>query len=379
MEKKKILILSAAYPYRGGIAHFTGLLYKELSESHDTEVVTFTRQYPAVFFPGKTQMESEGEDVQKIPSARMIDSINPFNWIKTGFALKKKKPDLVIINFWFPFFGPSFGTIARIIKSGGHSKVIVICHNIIPHEKRILDFSLTKYLFKAADGFVLLAGKLEADLRQFRKEAPYVISHHPVYSVFGNKIDKSEARKHLGINQNKTMLFFGIVREYKGLDTLLEAAALLKDRMDFNLIVAGEFYSDEEKYKNLISELGLGDRVILRNEFIPADEVKYYFSASDVVVLPYRDATQSGIIQIANNFEKPVIATNVGGLGEIVLEGKTGFLVEKENPARLADAIIKYYETGSEQKFAENIKAESHKYSWKTFTENIFRLAGKSE
>ncbi len=371
----KITILSTAFPLRGGIAHFIGLLYKELVKQHDVNVITFKRQYPSVLFPGKSQLEG-GENTEKIPTEILVDSVNPLNWIRTGLKIKRDAPDLLIYKYWMPFFGPCFGTIAKFAKRNGKTKVLVICDNVIPHEKKPGDIAFTKYFFKSADYFILLSEKVKQDLLRLKPAAKYKVLPHPVYSNFGKPVDQEEARKYLKLDGGKLILFFGFIRDYKGLDVLLSALSLIKDKEDIRLIVAGEFYSNKDKYLSLIRKLNLKERVYLFTDFIPTSEVKYYFSAADSVILPYRDATQSGIVQIAINFGKPVIATNVGGLGEVVHEGETGYIVEKENPGALAEAIIKFYRERKEKDFYKNIRNEAHKYSWENFVKGIEDLVG---
>lgn len=369
----KIIILSTAYPLRGGIAHFVGLLYKELIKENAVKIITFRRQYPSLFFPGKSQFEA-GEEVEKIPSEILIDSINPFNWIKVGIKIKKEAPDLIIFKYWMPFFAPCFGTITRIAKRNKKTKTMVICDNVIPHERKPGDIILTKYFFNAASYFILLSKKVQLDLLMLKPDAKNKILPHPIYSNFGEAIPKVEARNHLNIKDEKIILFFGFIREYKGLDVLLEAISLLKGKLHLKLLVAGEFYSNEEKYKKIIKDFRLEDSVFLHTDFIPTSEVKYYFSASDCVILPYKDATQSGIVQIAMNFRKPVIATNVGGLSEVIQNNKTGYIVEKENPHELADAIFKFYKENMEKEFVQNVENEVNKYSWKKFINGIYDL-----
>jgi glycosyltransferase involved in cell wall biosynthesis len=369
----KITILSTAYPLRGGISHFIGLLYKELSGNNSVNVITFKRQYPSIFFPGKSQIES-GNTVEKIPTEVLVDSINPISWIKVGRKIQKDSPDLLIFKYWMPFFAPCFGPISKIARKNGKTKVLIICDNVIPHEKKPGDKASTKYFFRFVDYFVLLSKKVQADLLKLKPGAKNKILPHPIYSNFGNPIDKTKARKFLNLpEKEKLILFFGFIRDYKGLDVLLEAVAKLKGK-NIKLIVAGEFYSNEEKYKKIINEFQLKDHLHLFTDFIPTSEVKYYFSASDVVILPYRDATQSGIVQIAMNFNKPVIATNVGGLGEVISDNQTGFIVEKENPGALARAIEKFFAEDKENEFVKNIEIESEKYSWSKFVNGIQEL-----
>jgi len=370
---QKITIVSAAYPLRGGIAHFAGLLFNELNKYFDVNVITFKRQYPSLLFPGKSQLE-HGDSVEKIPSDVILDSINPFNWIKIGKKIRDLEPDLLILKYWMPFFAPAYGVISRIVKKNGKTKILAICHNVIPHEKKPGDIALSKFFFSSVDYFILLSDSVKDDLLSIVNEPKFKVLFHPIYSNFGNSISKIEAKQYLKIKEERVLLFFGFIRDYKGLDVLLEALAILKVQLKFKLIIAGEFYSNEGKYVKLIDELKLQDYVILYNDFIPQEEVKYYFSACDVVVLPYKSATQSGIVQIANNFIKPMISTNVGGLGEVIKDGETGYLVEKENPQKLADAISKYYKENKEKDFSDNIGIEREKYSWSVFVKEMMEL-----
>lgn len=369
----KITILSTAYPLRGGIAHFSGLLYKSLIRNHFVKVVTFSRQYPSILFPGKTQLEN-GDSIEEIPSSVEVDSINPFNWIAIGNKIKKDAPDLLIYKYWMPFFGPAFGTITKIVKRNKKTKVIVICDNVIPHEKKPGDKLFTKYFFNSVDYFITMSKSVQTDLFSLYPKAKEKLLFHPVYSNFGESVTKEIARKKLNLKTEKVMLFFGFIRDYKGLDVLLKAVALIKNKIDFTLVVAGEFYSNEEKYIALIKNLELENIVKMFSDFIPTNEVKYYFSACDVVVLPYKTATQSGIVQIANNFDKPMISTNVGGLPEVIEDGKTGYLVEKENPEQLAELILRYYNENKEVEFVDNIKNEADKYSWEEFVKGMMEL-----
>ena len=369
----KITILSTAYPLRGGIAHFNGLLYNELIKENEVNIITFSRQYPSLFFPGKSQIE-QGDTVEKIPSEQLIDSVNPFNWIKIGNKVKKEFPDLIIFKYWMPFFAPCFGTISRIVKKNKKTKILVICDNVIPHERKPADTPFTKYFFNSVDFFILLSEKVKKDLLTLYPEAKDKVLPHPIYSNFGNAVPKDEAKEKLKLKDKNLILFFGFIREYKGLDILLHAMKELVDKLDVKLIVAGEFYSNKEDILNLIDKMGIKNNIYLFNDFIPTSDVKYYFSASDCVILPYKSATQSGIVQIAMNFRKPVIASNVGGLGEVVHNNETGFIVDKENPSQLAEAIIKFYNDNKEGHFIKNIEQEVEKYSWEKFVKGIIDL-----
>lgn len=370
----KIILVGTAYPLRGGISHYNALLYGELSRAHDVQIITFKRQYPEFLFPGKTQKETGGE-LMRVPSEELVDSINPFNWIRVGNEINRRKPDLVIFKYWLPFFGPCFGTIARRSKKNGGTKVLYICDNVIPHEKRPGDAAFTRYAFGPADAFIVQSDAVERDLNAFRPGSLYRKIPHPVYNIFGDPIPKESARMALQLTAGRYLLFFGYVRKYKGLDVLLRALAIARKDLDVRVLVVGEFYDDEQKYRQLIRELQLESAVTVNADYVPNDMVGQYFSASDAVVLPYTSATQSGIAQIAYNFDKPVIATDVGGLGEVVVDGKTGFLVRPEDPAALAAAIVQYYHEQREREFVQHVQVEKKKYSWKSLAVAIEELA----
>ncbi|MCK9280021.1 MAG: glycosyltransferase [Melioribacteraceae bacterium] len=367
----KITIISPAYPYRGGIADFSGLLYKHLNEFHDVNVITFSRLYPSLLFPGKTQFTNDPNE-NNVISDKIIDSINPVSWLRVGKKIKEKQPDIIIIAYWMPFFALAYGKIAKLIKQNKKTKIVLLCHNVLPHEKKFYDKSVTKYLFNKADYFVLLSKYSESELFKLMPKAKYKVLFHPLYSVFGNGIEKNDAQTRLGISfHDRTILFFGIIRDYKGLDILIEALAKTKD---IRLIIAGEFYSNREKYIDLIEKFNLKERIILMDRFIPSEEIKYIFSAVDAVILPYREATQSGILQIAFNFHKPVIASNCGGLAELILDGETGIIVKENTPEKLAEAINDFFENNYEEKFAENIRRENEKYSWGNFVSGLIKF-----
>jgi len=309
----------------------------------------------------------------------LINSVNPFNWLNIGIKLKQWKPDLIVVRYWLPFMGPALGTILRQVKKNHHTKIVCIADNVIPHEKRIGDVSFTKYFLKSPDAFVTMSEKVLTDLRKFT-DRPAQLVQHPLYDNFGEAISKIEARNFLGLNQNeKIILFFGFIRQYKGLDLLLKAMTNEKiKKQNIRLLVAGEFYEDEKPYLQLIQENGLQERLILKTNFIPDSEVKYYLCSSDCVIQPYKNATQSGVTPLAYHFEKPMIVTNVGGLPSLVPNEKVGLVCEPE-PASIAEAILKFYQLG-EQFFIPNLRIEKQKYSWSKLTTAIFALSNvKSE
>jgi glycosyltransferase involved in cell wall biosynthesis len=370
----KITILGTAYPMRGGIAHYVALLYEHLKKKHEVNVISFSLQYPKILFPGKTQ-EEQGEETIKVTGTPLMNTINPFSWIKTAMYIISSKPDVLIFKYWMPFFAPCYGTITLITKLFNKNiKVFYICDNLIPHEKRFGDSLLTKYAFMTVDAGIVQSDSVERDFVSLFPKKKFINSPHPVYTIFGNKIEKDITKKELGITDEKVILFFGYIRAYKGLDILIEAMPEILKRVNLRLIVVGEPYEKDDKYFNLVEKLGLKNNVTLKTDYVPNDEVGKYFSVSDVVVLPYRSATQSGIIQIAYNFDKPVIATNVGGLAEVVKNGETGFIVEPNNSKKIAEAVIKFYNEGYESIFVNNVIQEKKKYSWDTMVTNIEKL-----
>jgi D-inositol-3-phosphate glycosyltransferase len=366
----KIVIIGTAYPYRGGLAHYNAILYRHLSRNHSVRVFTFSRQYPKIFFPGKFQQE-KGDSGVRIPADQAIDSINPLTWWRLAKRIREMRPDCVIIKYWMPFFAPCFGFISRRIRSNGHTKVIFICDNVIPHEKFPFGRLLTRYAFSAIDGAIVQSDSVEKDFLDLFPGIAYAKVPHPIYEIYGSKESKDSARAALGLPGGRLILFFGFVRAYKGLATLIEAFPAVTKSLPVHLVIAGEFYGDEKKYRSMIHNLGLESHITIRSEYIPQDQVGRYFSASDCVVLPYTSATQSGIVQIAYQFDIPVIATDVGGLAEVVLDGITGYIVPPGNPPALATAIIKYFVEEKEQGFAHNVEKEKQKYSWETMVKGI--------
>ena len=371
----KITILSTAFPYRGGIAVFTERLARAFQEEGDrVKISTFSLQYPNFLFPGKSQYSSS-EKPQDLAIEREVNSINPINWIRIGLKLKKQRPDILILKYWLPFLSPCFGTISRIARSNKHTKAIVVIDNLIPHEKRFGDHLLNSYFVNSVDGFVAMSKSVFDDLSQFDTDKKKILGVHPLYDNFGKAKSKEEAIENLGFDKNyKYMLFFGIIRKYKGLDILLEAFAdnRLKNQ-NLKLIVAGEFYEDAKPYHDLIKQHNLADSVILATRFIPDKQVVDYFCAADIIVQPYKHATQSGVTQIAYHFEKPMLVTNVGGLNEIVPHNKAGYVC-KPNANDVANHLVDFFSKNKEELFIEGVKKEKSKYSWDKMIENIKSL-----
>lgn len=372
----KIVIVGSAHPYRGGLATFNERLASEFQhEGHDVEMVTFTLQYPSFLFPGKTQF-TDSPKPENLNISRGINSINPFNWAKIGRQIRKKNADLVVFCYWMSFMAPSFGTIARKIRKNGKSKCIALVHNMIPHEQNILDKILPPYFVKSMDGFIALSKSVVDDINKFdKKDKPKTFSPHPIYDHYGIRIEREKALSELGLDTKfRYVLFFGLVRAYKGLDLLINAFADEKlKKSPIKLIVAGEFYQDEKQYRDLISQLGLSNNIIIHNEFIPDDKVNLYFSASDIIAQTYKSATQSGVTQIAFHFEKPMLVTNVGGLGEIVINNESGYVVEP-NPVEISKSINDFYDNNRCAAFEKRVAQEKSKYSWNIMAEKITDL-----
>jgi glycosyltransferase involved in cell wall biosynthesis len=372
----KIVILGSAHPLRGGLAAYNERLAREFQQAKDeVNIETFSLQYPEFLFPGTTQYSSlPAPEELKIHVS--VNSINPFNWIKIGWKLRKQQPDILVVKFWLPFMAPCLGTICRIAKSNKHTKIISILDNIIPHEKRIGDTLFTKYFVNSVDGFIAMSDSVYNDLSVFNTTKPRLLNPHPLFDNYGESVSKQEAIQQLQLDINKKyILFFGLIRDYKGLDILLKAMATENLRhSDIQLIVAGEYYSNKDEYEKLIQELQLQNKIHLHTRFIPDDEVYKFFCAADVVVQPYKHATQSGVTQICYHFNKPMIVTNVGGLPEIVPNNKVGLVVEPNEQA-VADAILHFYNENKETEFVQNILEEKKKYSWKLMVEKVKSLA----
>lgn len=369
----RVIILGTAWPYRGGLAAFNERLAREYQkEGHEVEIVTFTLQYPSFLFPGKSQYSDEPAP-KGLKITRMLNAINPFSWLKTGRYIRRQKPDLLITKFWLPFMAPALGTVNRVAKLNRLRRVTIL-DNLVPHERRIGDRMFARYFVKSIDAMVAMSQSVldDADLFDPKHKKPRRLCLHPLYDHYGETLPKDVACSEMGIpSDGRYALFFGFIRDYKGLDLLLEAMAdprMLE--LGVKLIVAGEFYGDPKPYLEQIERLGIADRVILKTDFIPDSEVNRYFCAADVVVQPYKTATQSGVTQIAFNFEKPMIVTRVGGLPEIVPNEKVGFVVEPD-PTQIADTIMRYYEENWQDRLTEGVKAEKKKYLWSNMTRAI--------
>lgn len=376
----KVTILGPAYPYRGGLASIMETLARTFRKRGDSaRVLTFTVQYPSLLFPGKSQYR-DGEPPVDVDITRCVSTINPLNWIKVGQLIRREAPDLLVLKYWTPFMAPCFGTIARIARGNGRTRVVCQIDNVVPHEHHWFDSMLTRYFVNSVDGFVYMSHEVGRELEQFTRGQKCVYSPHPMFENFGSPIPRREACNRLGLNPEVNyMLFFGLVRDYKGLDMLLDAWAQLKAKgatEGRRLIVAGEFYTDPRPYTDQIERLGLSDDVILHNWFVPDEQVPLYFSLADALVLPYRTATQSGVTQIAYNFDVPMIATDVGGLGEIVIHERTGLMCEPSVEG-IAAALERFWGEALHDDMVAAMPEEKKRFSWERAAQALVDASDK--
>lgn len=365
----KIAILSCFYPYRGGISQFNACLFEELSKTDIVKAFNFKRQYPEFLFPGKTQYVTPDDEAVPIESVSLLDTANPFTYLTTLKAIRDWKPDLLIVRYWMSYFAPSLGFITRKMKK--YCTVVSILDNVIPHEQRFFDRPFTKYFLTGSHGYVTLCEAVAKDLTDLKPDAVYTVIPHPLYSHFGKKIERAEAEKKLSLEPGKrNILFFGLIREYKGLDILIEAFSGLDE--SYQLIIAGEPYGSFERYSRLIESSGCGDRIKTFLYYVKDSEVKDFFSAADVAVLPYRSATQSGISSISYHFELPMIVTDVGGMKETIGDKGTGIISRACTPESIRESIMEYFSNPSiSEKCRKAIREEKERLSWHNFAKKL--------
>jgi glycosyltransferase involved in cell wall biosynthesis len=372
----RVCLVGPTHPYRGGISHFTAMLARELRAAHDVRVVNFSRLYPGFLFPGKTQF-SQSAPALEVESRRLIDSINPMSWRRAADAVCEFQPDVVVFQWWQPFFAPAYRSMCTRIHARSSARVVFLCHNVLPHEAGPLDRALTRWGIAHADGFVVQSREDARVLERVRPGATVEFNPMPVFDLFvadGAMPAQAEARRALDVHGN-VVLFFGLVRAYKGLRTLLDAFALVGDEVNATLLVVGEFYEDRAPYDAAIQALGIGHRVRVIDRYVPDDEVPAYFRAADVVVLPYVTATQSAIVQTAFSFERPVIVTAVGGLPDVVADDVTGYVVPPRAPRALADAIARFYREGAGERMGEAIRSRAGEFAWSRCVDAIVAAA----
>lgn len=372
---KKIVLVGPVYPYKGGISHYTGLMYKALSKKYQVVMVSYKLQYPKFLFK-KEQRDYENNSFKIEGTNYWLHTVYPWNWVATAAKIKKQKADIVIFQWWHPYFAPCYWLLCKCLKG---MKILFVCHNVFPHERFPLDRFLAKSVLRQGSGYIVQSKMDGEDLHTIIKHPVFRQTVHPTYNAFQIKnMTKEEARAELGIGrEEKILLFFGFIREYKGLKYLIEAMRTVTERFsDVKLLVVGDFSGAESKqeYMDRIEQCGAGDAIEVYDGYIPDKEVEKFFAACDLVTLPYISATQSGIVQIAFGFEKPVIVTDVGGLPDVVEDGKTGYVVGAGNPEELAKAVIRYFTSDVEKQFRENIKKEAYRFSWDRMTEVVEEL-----
>ncbi|MEM9931312.1 MAG: glycosyltransferase family 4 protein, partial [Bacteroidota bacterium] len=368
----KVIILGPAHPYRGGIADTNESLCQTfIEQGHEASIWTFTVQYPEFLFPGKTQYTSDPAPAG-IPIRRVLNTVNPFNWVATAKKINRESPDLIIVRYWLPFLAPCLGSVVRLLRKS--ITTVAMCDNVIPHEKRVGDRAFTRYFTGSFDAFITLSQTTYDELAEFTQK-PKTYFPHPINKNLGEKVSTQVARQQLQLDPSgKYLLFFGLVRAYKGLGLTLQALAKASVReLGVQLLVVGEFYEPREKYDAMIAELDLSDRVTIVDHFIPTAEIKYYFSAADLAIQTYHTASQSGVSQLSFNFDCPILVTDVGGLGEVVLHEQLGYVTPKD-PGSIADSIVDFFTHERQAEFAANIQVEKRKYSWEAFAERVVAL-----
>lgn len=363
----KFSIFSAFYPFRGGIAQFNARLTQELAKENTVKTFTFKNQYPNFLFPGKSQFVDSSVHPDSVSAERIVSTFNPFTYFKAARKIKKSQSDVFITNYWMTFFGPFMGIFGKYAKG---MKRIALVHNLVPHEKRFFDSLFNRFFVRQYDGFVVLSEAVKKDILEIAPKAKILMTEHPLYDHFQDKVNQEQAKIELNLDtKKKTLLFFGIIRDYKGLDNLIAAMEQLSD--DYQLVIAGEVYGDDQKYLDLIHQSTKKEQIFLFNQFISDEEVHRYFSAADLCVLPYRTATQSGVTAISHYFELPVLATNVGGLKETITHRKTGWIIEKSNPQLIAEGIMAFFAETDQQQVKTALKELKEDRSWSQFASKI--------
>jgi glycosyltransferase involved in cell wall biosynthesis len=376
--KGRFCLVGPSYPYRGGISHYTTRLIGELAARHEVLAVNFKRLYPGFLFPGKTQLDESARPIEA-RSLRLIDSMNPFTWISAGARIARWKPDAVVVQWWHPFFAPAMFVLCLVLKLVRRGRIVFICHNVLPHEGSLVDGMLARLAFALPDAFLVQSLEDRDKLFKIRPDAGVVVQPLPLFDFFKTGlITKAEARARIGAGEGPLILFFGLVRPYKGLRHLIEAMPQVRVRVSARLLVVGEFYEDRAPYDRLVESLGLGESVRFVDRYVPNEEVEPYFVASDLVVLPYVSATQSAIVQVAISFDRPVIVTEVGGLPEVVASGRTGFVVPAKDPRTLAEAIIKFFEEDWGARMAPFFEEEKARFSWEAVVRSIENLVPRA-
>lgn len=375
-NKKRIVMIGPVYPFKGGISHYTGAMAKNLAKDFEVFTVSYKMQYPKILF--KSEQRDFDNDTFKVHDTKyLVNTANPFNWINSARKIKKLKPDYIIMQWWHPYFSPCYTALSMLTRK---IPKIFVCHNVFPHERFPLDRFLTRTVLRKGKAYITHSAMDAEDLKEIVAVPNYETTVLPVHNSFKMKnLTQPQARLAANVAEDKKiLLFFGFVRDYKGLRHIINAMPeIVKYDSNIRLMIVGEFRSDKEHYLEQIKNLGVGDNIDIVDGYIPDSGIEKYFAASDLIVLPYESATQSGIVQIAYGFEKPVIATNVGGLPEVIADGKTGYIVEPKNPKALAEAVIRFFDENKSEEFTENVRKEAYRYSWDRMNEVVVRLTEK--
>jgi glycosyltransferase involved in cell wall biosynthesis len=372
----KIDLIGPSYPFRGGLSHYTTLLFKNLKKKHITNFYSFKRQYPNFLFPGKKDRDYSHIPLKDMDAQPILDSLNPFSWIRVASQVIEDKPEMTIIPWWVIFWVPHFLTIIIILKLFSQTKILFICHNVVEHESSLLKKLLSKTVLAMGDFFIVHSLEEKRRLEILVGEKKIKETFHPTYEIFNSeKVTKQKAKDNIDITGEKILLFFGFVREYKGLKYLLKAMPMVLKTVKVKLLIAGEFWDEKQEYIHLMDELNIKDHVKIKDKYIPNEEIPFYFCASDIVILPYTSVTGSGLVQLAYGFNKPVVVSHIGALSQIVIDKKTGFLVKPEDPQAIADSIIDYYQNYDEHEMCKNIKNENYRFSWDFLVKKIESFA----
>jgi len=369
----RFVLVGPAYPFRGGIAQYTSSLFRAMADRHEVSLITFSRQYPSHFFPGRTQRD-ESKSPFRVPHEPLFDSLSPSSWKRAGRRIAELSPDAVVFQWWQPFFAPAYRGAIQELRKHSDLPVFFLCHNLLAHDRTLVpghktcERLLTRSVFKHVDGFLVHANEMVGQLKEFSGNSQIRKIYHPLYNFY---LEWDEMPAEVAEDDKLRLLFFGKIRKYKGLSLFLEALSHIKDKIPFKATIAGEFYVAPVPYRKAAERMGLSEHLTWRERYIPNEEVPGLFRRADLVVLPYLEATQSGVVPVAYQFEVPVIASDVGGLSEVVLEGRTGYLVPIGDAEAIAERILKFYREKRKEEFQNNIREFRQRLSWKQVVDNV--------
>jgi len=368
----KIDLIGPSYPFKGGISYYSTLLFKHLKTKHTARFFSFKRQYPRFLYPGKTDRDLSHSPLKDDEAQPLLDSLNPLSWLNVAVKIMRNKPDMTIFPWWVVFWAPQFLTIIFLLKLLSKTKILFICHNIVEHETHRIKYLISKWILSRGDCFIVHSEEEKERLIKLTGKTEVSVCFHPTYEVFNpGEMPKANARKKLELDEENIILFFGYVREYKGLKYLLEAMPLILEKIDARLIIAGEFWEGKDFYLRLIDRLNIRNKLSIIDRYIPNEEVPYFFYACDIVVLPYTSVTGSGLVQLAFGFNKPVVVSRIGALSEVVRDKETGFLVPPENPQAIAEAVLNFFRESSRDEMPVSIKRDKDKFSWEHLVNSI--------